>query len=299
MFGPRCVLVLLSALVLATTAACSDEPADRDAAGSYVFEHYVAMGDSSVAGPGIPVRDRKAGLCARSIKNYPSVLSNRIDIRETVDVSCSAATSDEVRSFGQDKAGVAFAQIEAIKEQTDLVTLSIGGNDGTYMALLWNSCVYGDDLARTCAEFVDTSVEKFVDAIGDNVTKTLQEIKERAPKATVVLVGYMRAAPDKGTCADLRTPASVVGKFRRAEKLLAEEFREAARRADVLFVPMYELSKGHDVCSKDPWTNGAVSTGDGTWMHPRSKGMAKIAEALADLLERETGRGSDGSADEG
>jgi hypothetical protein len=43
------------------------------------------------------------------------------------------------------------------------------------------------------------------------------------------------------------------------EKELRDGLAGAARKGDAHFVDMYALSRGHEICSADPWVNGKVT----------------------------------------
>jgi hypothetical protein len=53
----------------------------------------------------------------------------------------------------------------------------------------------------------------------------------------------------------------------------------------VEFLDVYAASRGHDVCSDDPWVNGRqTDTSRAAAFHPFPEGMAGVARALEDLL---------------
>lgn len=76
---------------------------------------YVALGDSSAAGPGIP--DEIDSACRRSNHNWPHVLAEMLGAALT-DVTCTGATTAS-----------AGPQLDALRSDTELVTLAIGAND--------------------------------------------------------------------------------------------------------------------------------------------------------------------------
>ena len=85
---------------------------------------YVALGDSYVAAPLVPVTDVANG-CFRSSNNYPSTVAKKLGARLD-DRSCGGArTTDFRRSQFPDVP----PQLTAIKPGVDLVTIGVGGND--------------------------------------------------------------------------------------------------------------------------------------------------------------------------
>jgi hypothetical protein len=100
---------------------------------------YVAMGDSFSSGEGNPTfiggtnRDREPkNQCHRSKLAYPYLLANdpNLDIGPVDFVACSGATVDSVL-YGHAGKGNwnEGAQIDALSEDTEVVTITIGGND--------------------------------------------------------------------------------------------------------------------------------------------------------------------------
>ena len=53
------------------------------------------------------------------------------------------------------------------------------------------------------------------------------------------------------------------------------------------YVDTYALSKGHDVCSDDPWLNGAVDKpGQAVALHPFEAFHQAVAAAILRLLKK-------------
>ena len=101
--------------VVVAPAASAGEPLD-----------YVALGDSYSAASGVLPPDLTAPpQCLRSVSNYPHVIAATIGAQLT-DVSCGGAdTGDYV---AEQYPGVA-PQLDALAPDTQLVTMTIGGND--------------------------------------------------------------------------------------------------------------------------------------------------------------------------
>ena len=94
------------------------------------------------------------------------------------------------------------AQIDALSADTDLVTISIGGNDeGAYTKIVL-ACLggaYASDSA--CASLADTQFKAILERTTDRIATTLEHIRNKAPQARIVMVGYLRLFPDAGGCA--------------------------------------------------------------------------------------------------
>src|SRR5688572_3207130 len=115
------VTVLAAVLVApAVPAAAAAAPVD-----------YVALGDSYSAGTGAT---GASGSCTRSPRGYPQLWVNRHEVSSFAYVACGGATTDDVRA----------SQVSALGTGTDLVTVTIGGNDAGF-ATGAISCVLGSD----------------------------------------------------------------------------------------------------------------------------------------------------------
>ncbi len=300
------VLALLVLVALAGAGCSASEPSGTpDAPGTTSvpapdpggtvetdLQRYVALGDSFTAGPLVPVTDLADG-CFRSNRNYPSLLAERLGLRLR-DVSCSGAdTADLLRRQQTVNQASVPPQLTAVGPDTDLVTLGIGGNDLDLFSTLTGLCPQlrssspegspcADELARRGED-----LDALTGRIGRNVTRAIERVQRRAPQARIVLVGYLRIAPaDGGTC-PRRLPFATgdLAFGDRVIRSLNDALAGAARRTGVEFLDMYAASKGHDVCSADPWVNGRLTdTQRALAYHPFESGMAAVADELAKLL---------------
>lgn len=254
---------------------------------------YVALGDSYSAGPLVPTSDL-AGGCLRSDHNYPSLVARSLRVPTFVDVTCSGATTRELthvqRTFGDARIP---PQLASVTPRTDLVTLGIGGNDLNLFSTLVGTCTRlraPDPTGSPCARQLRTHGPDLTAAtrtIRAHVVASLRAVRARAPRATVLLVGYLRAVPDRGTCPALPLATGDYAVGRRISEALDRALHGAARTAGVRFVDMYAASRGHDVCSADAWVNGAVTNRQQALAyHPFAAGMRADARAVLRTLGR-------------
>lgn len=256
------------------------------------FERYVALGDSMTTAPYLPVSD-PAGGCFRSSQNYPSKVAKALRVKTFVDVSCGGAMTDFLlKPQFPDVA----PQLDAVTKDTDLVTMTLGANDFVIFRTLFVGCarlaVRGTE-GSPCSDRLRTapgedSVREHVDLVRERLVTAFGEIRERAPKATIVLLGYPQLVPDEGTCPDLLPLAE--GDYPFVRELMArldERQRQAARDAGVRFVDVYAASKGHDICAKEPWVNGTTTVpGGAAGLHPFPVEQEAVAELLLEELRR-------------
>src|SRR3954466_14321171 len=88
---------------------------------------YVALGDSYSAASGVLPPDPSSPLCIRSTANYPHVIAARIGARLT-DVTCGAA---ETKDFFESQYPGVAPQLDSVRRNTQLITMTIGGNDNS------------------------------------------------------------------------------------------------------------------------------------------------------------------------
>ena len=281
-------LILAAAALLVVAACTSSAPSPQPSGAPTPTDSpappppgagYAALGDSYSAGPGIQPADTEQPQCFRSEANWPNLLAGAEDL-DLADASCSGATTQSVT----DGLGTEIpSQLDALGADTSLVTLGIGGNDGGLFASLIQSCA---TTAATCQQYVDQQAPAVLTAITADVAALLDRIAATSPDAEVRLVGYLRLAPETGTCELLGVPAEAADDARRIEQGLEDALVAAAAAADVPFVSMRAASTGHDVCAgADAWVNGSqVTDGDGIVFHPRSAGMQAVADEVARTL---------------
>ncbi|MCC8244808.1 SGNH/GDSL hydrolase family protein [Saccharothrix luteola] len=278
----RLLPALLAALSITwTTGAAVAEP-DYE---------YVALGDSSAAGPLIPQQDPTAPGCLRSTRNWPSVLAARIGARLT-DVTCSGAVTDDLAGSQATVDGEQQApQANALSPSTDLVTVTIGGND-VKLGEAAMQCVnlLPPPLGRSCRdEFTASGRDELADRIDAYATEfaaALDLISARAPEARIVVVSYGTHIRREGCYPDQpiwpKDADYVQGSIHRLNVLLAR----AAAEHGASFVDVESASAGHDACAptNQRWFEGVALTGPAAPLHPNGDGMAAIGGIVADQL---------------
>jgi len=245
---------------------------------------YVAMGSSFAAGPGLGWRAPGSSYaCLQSINGYPRQLA-RLSRLSLADMSCSGATTRHVLRGGQ---YFQRAQIDTIGPQTELVTLTIGGNDLGYVGDLTMISYRnrGGLIGAVAGIFWKNPqpAEKRDDTkLREELLAVLREITRRAPHAHLIVATYLTILPSTGTCSKLRMGEADVALMRSVGDRMAEVTRSAAQEAGANVVDMASLSAGHDACASAPWVNGAEPI-DGAAFHPalagsESDGPANMAD---------------------
>jgi lysophospholipase L1-like esterase len=259
------------------------------------FTEYVALGDSAAAGPLIPDQDVLHLGCLRSTRNWPSVLAAALGVEEFRDVTCSAAVADDFEGSQTTFLGPVPPQFDALTPTTDLVSLTIGGNDiGLVGAALGCVNLLPEPVGASCearltAGGVDQLAQK-IDAFGPEFAAVLDAIHARSPKAKVVVVGYGTYIRPGG-CYPVQPLWGRDSDYLQASiNRLNGVFAAEAAAHGAAFLDIAPPSVGHDVCAPiaKRWFEGLVPTTVAAPLHPNQRGMAGIGNYLAGALSDST-----------
>jgi lysophospholipase L1-like esterase len=255
---------------------------------------YVALGDSYTAGPLVLDQVGAPVACARSDNNYPSVVAAATGVKQFSDASCSGATTEHMTGPQPVPFGIHAPQFDALRPDTALVTIGIGGNDvGLVGAAV--TCVVRGLLAPTGTACRSSFAkpgggDRLVDQIaatGPKIAGTLQGIHARSPQARVLVVGYPDVTPKGRSCYPL-VPLStddvtyVDEMMRHTNAMLAEQ----AAANDAEYVDTYDESTGHDICTAlgTRWFEGLLPTAPAAPIHPNALGEASMARSVLRVL---------------
>jgi lysophospholipase L1-like esterase len=273
------LLSLLTALVAVLVVPTTATAAPR-------FQRYVALGDSYAAGPLIPAQRTDPIGCFRSTRNYPSLVAAGLGVAGVTDVSCSGATTADMSNPQPVLLGPNPPQLDALRSDTDLVTVTIGGNDIGFTEILL-TCGRASALdpfgapckKRYTAGGVD-QLDQRIAATAPKIAAVLEEIHRLSPKANVVVVGYLRILPPSQGCWPV-VPISVgdVPYLDSVEQKLNAMIGEQAGANRASFVDPYRISSGHDVCQTPgaKWVEGMMPTAPAYPVHPNASGMSAVA----------------------
>ena len=251
---------------------------------------YVALGDSFSAGPLIaPQTDLLT--CARSARNYPGLLAGDLTLAAFRDVTCSSATTADFTSSQAPNvpgAPPAPPQYDALSADTTLVTVGIGGNDIGLVGLAYG-CInlLPAPLGTSCKQANGTAYEQKVDAFAPTYGTVIEEIRTRAPKAKIVMVGYPTALPVGGCYPLVPVWAQDATYMQSLIDRLNARMEEQARLHRAIYVDTRTSSIGHDACQVPgvKWIEGLVPTSDSIPLHPNALGMQNDErQVLAALL---------------
>ncbi len=235
---------------------------------------YVALGDSEASAPGVPRQvDTR---CHRSSHDYPSVVAARLHPAAFSDVTCSGSTT----------ADLAHGQYAALRPDTTLVTLTIGANDIGFSGLVLRCSALGlfDAAGAPCRRLYGTALPQRIAAAAPKVAAALRTVRRRAPRARVLLVGYLNLIPDSHRgCRPRELFASGdLAWLDSTENALDLTLARIARQNGAVFVGQHTASAGHDLCRPAGvrWTEGIRPTSPSIPFHPNAAGEAAMAAGV-------------------
>ena len=286
-------LAATSVLALLLVAGCGGEDDGDEGGQVHSGSTYVALGDSYTAAGGVP--ETVDAACGRSSVNYPALVAEDLDL-ELTDVSCNAASTTSLVGAQQTLEGPVPAQFAALTEDTDYVTMGIGGNDEDFLAQLFTVCLQVRDTdpdGAPCRDAMNASgTDALVDAlelIEGRVTSALVGIRDRSPDATVVMVGYPQLVPEEGQCDLLPLTPDDYDYVRGLMAELGAVTERAAAAAEVGYVDVLAASDGHDICAgEDAWVNGVGPADRAAAMHPFAEEQEAVADLVAEAFEDES-----------
>jgi lysophospholipase L1-like esterase len=278
-----CGVVLLCAL----TAACA--PTSTTTAQPPKRLNYVAIGDSAAAAPLVPDAADPPG-CMKSTNNYPSVLARRLGATGVVDVTCSGATTDDVVYRSQQtRDGPVAPQIEAVRSETVLITITIGGNDVGLArdAARCRRTSLGDPPCRD--ELVSAAGDRISEAITTQVAawaEMIDAVRAKAPTARIILVGYGTYIRPGGCFPDEPVNPLDADYFQSKINEIDDRQRELAAGKGVEYFDTRPLSVGHDMCAavNERYFEGFTPINPAAPLHPNALGSAATGNALADQI---------------
>lgn len=310
----------LVALPLVGLTALVGTPAAAAAPATY---RAVALGDSYASGEGLSPyldgTDTATDQCHRSDQAYSALLqtSGVRRFRHLTSVACSGATTGGVVLGSRAER----SQLAALSRKTKTVTLTVGGNDVGFAAVL-GDCVYSplalaavpgrpgcadrDDLAVRAATAYLAGVPGALQPVPSALTmpQLLAAIHAKAPKARIYVTGYprifglsfsSRAGCQVGQIGQL--PLFVTEADARWVRTKSDGLNAAIAAGvataqhsgvKVRYVNVTDGFTSHNVCSTGtPWVNGVLVNLTNppsvatASFHPTARGQRVYADALA------------------
>lgn len=300
----RSIAALTCAVVLALvgTVPVADAAPNADAGPKTM----VALGDSFAAGPLIPVQVQPFG-CLKSSNNYARQVAREL-VLDLTDVTCSGASTKHMwethgvspeeefaeygSDFGYDGHPGNPPQFDALRADTDVVTLQIGGNDIGFGGIA-TTCGEGAIAGDGCRPAVEA--ERPFERIAETAPKlraVIDEIHRRSPDAEIYVLGYSAifAIGETASCPAMGVGEADARYLRSIQEGLNDMIRSVAEEpghpASVVttYVDVYGPSAGHTACDLPAirWVEPIVPVNAAAPVHPNLGGMSAVKEILLD-----------------
>lgn len=248
----------LTALVLAGAALLWLSSASASPRQTVVYD---ALGDSYASGFGVP--PYTGGSCQRSGSAYAVQLDGRMKISLDDFVACAGATTATLVSGGQ---------LAALDGDTDLVTISIGGNDIGWSSTV-GACLLGPDQA--CSGSIAVTRAKITDDLPAKLDSVYDQVAALAPGARVLVTGYPHLfSPEYG--AYLGASPAEQAALNDGADLLNSVLAQAAADHGFGFVDVTKRFLDHGANASDPWIHGL----DSAAFHPNAEGYEAYTAAV-------------------
>lgn len=253
----RTVLSALAALAVVAPVVLGVTTAS---AGPRQPVEYDALGDSYASGYGVPPYE----ACGRSQSAYAVQLDGRMKIDLDGFVACAGATTASL---------VAGGQLNALDDDTDLVTISIGGNDIGWSTAV-AACLGGTD--AQCAGGLAVTSGRVTTVLPGLLDSVYSQVSASAPEAHVVVTGYPRLfSPEYGPFLAASAPEQEA--LNDGADLLNGVIAETAAEHGFQFVDVTKRFRGHGVNAPDAWILGPLDPGA---FHPETDGYKAYTAAL-------------------
>ncbi|MGW3206109.1 SGNH/GDSL hydrolase family protein [Streptomyces sp. NPDC001135] len=252
--------------------------------------NYAALGDSYSAASGVLPVDAGNLICLRSTANYPHVIAARTGARLT-DVTCGAA---QTKDFTQSQYPGVAPQADAVTADTDLVTLTIGGNDNNTFIGAMLACgtagILSGGQGSPCKDIYGSSFDDGIDANTYPALKSaLRSVRAKAPGARVAVLGYPWITPAKAdpSCfAQLPVASGDVPYMHALQAHLNAVVRRAAEETGATYVDFSQASEGHDACQAvgTRWIEPLLFGQNIVPVHPNALGEQRMADRTLSVL---------------
>ncbi|GAA3118145.1 SGNH/GDSL hydrolase family protein [Streptomyces rameus] len=265
---------------------------------------WAALGDSYTAGgfvgdPQPPLGDAARDGCDRTSDAYPGVVERELDefppgkYVHLTNVSCGNATITDIANTKQTPISpvqppvggwpAVDPQIKRAKlnDETDVVTIGVGGNSLPFGGMLLKCLELGATPGKSCREYYtsppegEESIQDKLARVQDEYVEMLAKVHQAAPNAKVITVGYPAVLPEEG--GDCNRPAlTELGSIKHTDvdwlrddvlKQLNNTIQRVTSFFGDSYVDVYSSSVGHDACQPagTKWVEGICGDAADYW----------------------------------
>ncbi|MFI8324872.1 SGNH/GDSL hydrolase family protein [Streptomyces sp. NPDC085529] len=273
-------------------------------AGAAEQYEWAALGDSYTAGgfvgdPLPALGDPSRDGCDRTSGAYPGLVQQELEEFppgkpvHLTNVSCGNATVKDIAETRQTPISPVQPPAEGwsavdtqikragLNENTDVVTIGVGGNSLPFGALLVTCLEEGAEIGGSCREHYtnppegEESVEDKLARVQDEYIQMLALVHQAAPNAKVITVGYPAVLPEDGSACN-RAALTELSLIKHADvDWLRDDvlirLNSTIQRVTEFFgdryVDVYSSSVGHDACQPagEKWVEGICGDAADYW----------------------------------
>jgi lysophospholipase L1-like esterase len=268
----RLSLVLAVLATLTGLAFVSATPAEAGSRHSRSLS-YVALGDSYAAGFGA---GKYVNGCYQSRRGYPALLDRETRAWLQANATCNGAT----------KQTVLVTQLSALTPRTQLVTLTVGGNDLGFATVATTCAAPGPSVA--CKKAIDNAFALLApqptgpSVLATRLADTYGALATRAPRADILVTGYpylfeppVAGQPNAAVVQDLNKATAALNATIKATVAAA-----AAAGVEISYVDVTAGFAGHGIGSKRPFLHASGPEA----LHPTARGYRVYAKAMTRAL---------------
>lgn len=219
---------------------------------------YVALGDSYASGLGAGSYG-SSGSCKRSAYAYPQLWANALRPSAFSFAACSGAVTSNVLN----------SQISSVTADTALVTISIGGNDAGFADVM-TDCNLGSD--STCVSRNNEAQNFARTTLPGRLDSVYSAIRNRAPSARVIVVGYPRIYQLSGSCS-IGLSETKRRAINTSSDVLQQVISGRAAAFGFTFLNGQAAFAGHEICASGTrWINSLTWPIEESY-HPNRNGQ--------------------------
>jgi lysophospholipase L1-like esterase len=215
--------------------------------------------------------------------------------------ACSGATvEDFFTPYYENHPGISqptetHPQLDWIDGHTKLITFTVGGNNALFPEVMSYCAVRF--LPNSCKDFYGAAVDEAISnlskpsaqRIHDNLPDLYSAIKEKAPSAHVVVLGYPRLFPIASSkkcniAAGIAFGPADMDWINRELTKLNAVIHDAALKSGFQFADVSDAFQGHELCTRNPYVNGIMLLDQQQSFHPNRSGQSELAKRLSAYL---------------
>ncbi|ANP55076.1 hypothetical protein J2Z21_003446 [Streptomyces griseochromogenes] len=242
-------------------AACAfADPATAQPVPEAVAAGYVALGDSYSSGAGAGDYLPSDTRCKRSGRSFPVLWAEAHKPPSFGFTACNGAGTTDVLE----------GQLGPLGAGTGLVTVTAGGSDVGFSTAM-TTCALGG--TSRCLSAVSSARSAMDRALPGNLDRLYSAIRDRAPAARVVVLGYPHLYRLSGSCA-LGLTDSDRAAVNDAVDHLDEVIAERAAGHGFTYADVRAAFTGHEICSSSPWLHSVDLLAITESYHPTAPGQS-------------------------